>query len=45
MREVFKRTYRIVYRMVVEGIEVLAIFEGHHLFPEGVRAGAGQDDE
>jgi len=30
---VLRRTYRIVYRVGDEGIEVLTIFEGHRLFP------------
>ena len=36
IREVLRRTYRIVYRVRAEAIEVLTIFEGHRLFPEGV---------
>jgi len=35
IREVLRRTYRIVYRVGDEGIEVLTIFEGHRLFPCG----------
>lgn len=30
-REVFQRTYRIVYRVVDDGIVVLTVFEGHRL--------------
>lgn len=33
VREVFKRTYRIVYRVSRDRIEVLTVFEGHRLFP------------
>ena len=33
VREVFLKTYRIVYRVVPDGIEVLTVFEGHRLFP------------
>ena len=29
VREVFQRTYRIVYRVVDDGIVVLTVFEGH----------------
>lgn len=29
VREIFLRSYRIVYRVVPEGIVVLTIFEGH----------------
>lgn len=36
VREVFKRTYRIVYRVTEERIEVLTVFEGHRLFPDDV---------
>lgn len=36
IREVFLRTYRIVYRVREDGIVVLTIFEGHRLFPPGV---------
>ena len=31
VREVFLRSYRIVYRVVPEGIVVLTVFEGHRL--------------
>jgi plasmid stabilization system protein ParE len=33
VREVFLRTYRIVYRVRDGGILVLTVFEGHRLFP------------
>ncbi|HSP81241.1 MAG TPA: type II toxin-antitoxin system RelE/ParE family toxin [Myxococcaceae bacterium] len=36
IREVFLRSYRIVYRLARDGIEVLTVFEGHRLFPEDV---------
>ena len=40
IREVFLRTYRIVYRVREGSILVLTIFEGHRLFPRGaVEAG------
>jgi toxin ParE1/3/4 len=35
IREVLLRSYRIVYRVVREGIEVLTVFEGHRLLPGG----------
>ena len=44
VREVFKRSYRIVYRVRPDGIDVLTIFEGHRLFPAGVRGEAAADD-
>lgn len=31
VREVLQRTYRIVYRVVDDGIVVLTVFEGHRL--------------
>jgi addiction module RelE/StbE family toxin len=31
IREIFLRTYRIVYRVVDDGIVVLTVFEGHRL--------------
>jgi toxin ParE1/3/4 len=31
VREVFQRTYRIVYRVVDDGIVVLTVFESHRL--------------
>lgn len=31
VREVFQRSYRIVYRIVPEGAIVLTVFEGHRL--------------
>lgn len=33
IREVFSRTYRIVYRVTRARIEVLTVFEGHRSFP------------
>ncbi len=33
LREMIRHTYRIVYRVWDEAIEVLTIFEGHRLFP------------
>lgn len=33
VREVLLRTYRIVYAVRAEGIDVLTVFEGHRLFP------------
>lgn len=35
VREVFLRTYRIVYRVREGSILVLTVFEGHRLFPRG----------
>ena len=35
VREVFLRSYRIVYRVVDDELFVLTVFEGHRLFPEG----------
>lgn len=32
VREVFLRRYRIVYRVVADGIVVLTVFEGHRRF-------------
>ena len=34
VREVFERTYRIVYRVIDDGIVVLTVFEGHRLLGE-----------
>ena len=42
IREVFLRTYRIVYRVREDGILVLTVLEGHRLFPPGA---AEADDE
>lgn len=36
VREVFSRTYRIVYRVCENEIHVLTVFEGHRLLPKGV---------
>ena len=33
VREVIRRTYRIVYRVSEESVEVLTVFEGHRRFP------------
>jgi toxin ParE1/3/4 len=35
VREVFVRTYRIVYRVRERGIVALTVFEGRRLFPRG----------
>jgi toxin ParE1/3/4 len=34
VREVFLRTYRIIFRVVDDGIVVLTVFEGHKLLGE-----------
>ena len=34
VREVFVRTYRLVYRVEASGIAVLTVFEGHRLIPD-----------
>jgi toxin ParE1/3/4 len=36
VREVIVGNYRIVYRVTKVSVEVLTVFEGHHLLPEGV---------
>ena len=41
VREVFRRSYRVVYRVGPDRIEVLTFFEGHNLFPEDVAPGGG----
>lgn len=33
LREVFLKSYRIVYHLQEDGIVVLTVFEGHRLFP------------
>ena len=43
IREVFLRSYRIVYRVREDELHVLTVFEGHRLFPEGVLPD-GEDD-
>ncbi len=45
VREVFLRSYRIVYRVRDEEVSVLTVFEGHRLFPDTtIRGGdAGGD--
>jgi addiction module RelE/StbE family toxin len=35
VREVFLRTYRIVYRVRGDEVQVLTVFEGHRRFPLG----------
>lgn len=42
IREVFLRTYRIVYRVREGSILVLTVFEGHRLFPPSA-ADAGDE--
>lgn len=36
LREVFVRTYRIVYRIRAHEVQVITVFEGHRLFPGDV---------
>lgn len=36
VREVFLRSYRIVYRVGSDAIDVLTVLEGHRLMPDGV---------
>jgi len=36
VREVFLRTYRLVYRILDQSIDVLTVFEGHRLLPAEV---------
>jgi toxin ParE1/3/4 len=33
VREVLKRSYRIVYRILADRVEVLTVFEGHRRLP------------
>ena len=42
IREVFLRTYRLIYRVREGSILVLTVFEGHRLFPPGA-ADAGDE--
>jgi toxin ParE1/3/4 len=37
LRQVFVRTYRIVYRFDDKRVEVVTVFEGHHLLPADVK--------
>ena len=36
IREVFLKTYRIVYLVGDDAVDVLTVFEGHRLVPRGV---------
>jgi plasmid stabilization system protein ParE len=46
VREVFRRTYRLVYRVRERTIEILTVFEGHRRFPQGVvTGGQGQSED
>jgi hypothetical protein len=36
VREVFLRTYRVVYRITGTGIRIQTVFEGHQRFPTDV---------
>ena len=36
VREVFEKTYRIVYLVQEQAVVILTIFEGHRRFPEGL---------
>ncbi len=37
IREVFVKSYRIVYLVKANSIEILTVFEGHRLFPQSVQ--------
>ncbi|MBI5549819.1 MAG: type II toxin-antitoxin system RelE/ParE family toxin [Deltaproteobacteria bacterium] len=39
IREVFKRTCRLVYRLTDHRIEVLTVFEGHRILPDDFSEG------
>lgn len=43
VREVFLRSYRIVYRVLDAEIQVLTVFEGHRLFPREAVVDDGDD--
>ena len=43
VREVFLRSYRIVYRVLDDELYVLTVFEGHRLLPEGARSDTEDD--
>lgn len=43
VREVSLRSYRLVYRLTQERVEMLTVFEGHRLFPNDVVSGREQD--
>ena len=43
VREVFLRTYRIVYRVNGKRCEILTVFEGHRRFPGDVAAPCDAD--
>ncbi len=45
IREVLRGTYRVVYRVRTDAIEVLTLFEGHRLFPRDVVPAAEVNDD
>ena len=36
IRELIEGNYRIVYRVRKKSVDILTVFEGHHLFPDEV---------
>lgn len=36
IREVLSRSYRIIYRILVDRVEVLTVFEGHRRLPDNL---------
>lgn len=39
IREVLKRNYRIIYRIMLDQVEILTVFEGHRRFPSDLLEG------
>ena len=37
LRQILVRTYRIVYRFDDKNVEIVTVFEGHHLLPDDVK--------
>jgi len=43
IRELRRRSYRVVYRVTDTRVEVLTVFEGHRLFPDQVAVNEPED--
>ena len=44
VREVFLKSYRLLYQVLPDGIAMLTVFEGHRSFPKDLIDSDGEDE-